>query len=90
MNFTEPNIFGFLWFSKGRWFVQRSQTVHVWSGLGQCSSLFGQSIVEVLIFTQFLSEVSRTVRRKGPNGPHTSDFFQKVLLSRIIYAIPDN
>jgi hypothetical protein len=35
--------------------------------------------------------VSRTVRGKGPDGPRTSDFFQKkLLMSEIIYGIPDS
>jgi hypothetical protein len=34
--------------------------------------------------------VSRTVRRKGPDGPRLVCFFKKFLLSRIIYDIPDS
>jgi hypothetical protein len=34
--------------------------------------------------------VSRTVHRKGPDGPHTSEFSKKLLLSEIIYGIPYN
>jgi hypothetical protein len=34
--------------------------------------------------------VSRTVRRKGPDGPRLVCFPKKLLLSEIIYGIPDN
>jgi hypothetical protein len=34
--------------------------------------------------------VSRTVRRKGPDGPHLACFFKKLLLSGINYGIPDS
>jgi hypothetical protein len=34
--------------------------------------------------------VSRTVHWKGPNGPRTGEFSKKLLLSRIIYGIPDS
>jgi hypothetical protein len=34
--------------------------------------------------------VSRTVRRKGPDGPHLVYFSKKLLLSEIIYGIPDS
>jgi hypothetical protein len=35
--------------------------------------------------------VSRTVRRKGPDSPRLVCFFsKKLLLSGIIYGIPDN
>jgi hypothetical protein len=34
--------------------------------------------------------VSRTVRRKGPDGPHIGVFLKKLLLSGIIYGIPDS
>jgi hypothetical protein len=34
--------------------------------------------------------VSRTVRRKGPDGPHLGDFPKKLLLSGIIYGSPDS
>jgi hypothetical protein len=34
--------------------------------------------------------VSRTVHRKGPDGPHTGEFQKKLLLSGIIYDIPDS
>jgi hypothetical protein len=34
--------------------------------------------------------VSRTVRRKGPDGQRTSDFSKKTLLSGITYVIPDS
>jgi hypothetical protein len=34
--------------------------------------------------------VSRTVRRKGPDGPHFVCFSKKLLLSGIIYSIPDS
>jgi hypothetical protein len=34
--------------------------------------------------------VSRTVRWKDPNGPCTDEFSKKLLLSRIIYGIPDS
>jgi hypothetical protein len=34
--------------------------------------------------------VSRTVCRKGPNGPCTSELSKKLLLSGIIYGILDN
>jgi hypothetical protein len=34
--------------------------------------------------------VSRTVRRKGPDGPRIGVFSKKLLLSRIIYGIPDS
>jgi hypothetical protein len=34
--------------------------------------------------------VSRTVRRKGPDGPRLVVFFKKLLLSGIIYGIPDS
>jgi hypothetical protein len=33
--------------------------------------------------------VSRTVRRKGPDGPRIVRFSKKLLLSEIIYGIPD-
>jgi hypothetical protein len=34
--------------------------------------------------------VSRMVRRKGPDGPRFGVFPKKLLLSRIIYGIPDS
>jgi hypothetical protein len=34
--------------------------------------------------------VSRTVRRKGPDGPRLVYFSKKLLLSGIIYGILDN
>jgi hypothetical protein len=34
--------------------------------------------------------VSRTVRCKGPDGPRLVYFSKKLLLSGIIYGIPDN
>jgi hypothetical protein len=34
--------------------------------------------------------VPRTVRRKGPDGPHLDVFSKKLHLSRIIYGIPDS
>jgi hypothetical protein len=34
--------------------------------------------------------VSRTVRRKGPDGLHLVCFSKKLLLYGIIYGIPDN
>jgi hypothetical protein len=34
--------------------------------------------------------VSRTVCQKGLNGPCTGEFSKKLLLSRIIYGIPDS
>jgi hypothetical protein len=34
--------------------------------------------------------VSQMVHRKGPGGPCTGEFFKKVLLSGIIYGIPDS
>jgi hypothetical protein len=34
--------------------------------------------------------VSRTVRRKGLDGPHTGEFSKKLLLSGTIYGIPDS
>jgi hypothetical protein len=34
--------------------------------------------------------VSRTVRRRGLDGPRTGEFLKKLLLSRIIYGIPDS
>jgi hypothetical protein len=34
--------------------------------------------------------VSRTVRRKGPDGPCIGEFSKKLLLSGIIYGIPDS
>jgi hypothetical protein len=34
--------------------------------------------------------LSRTVRRKGTDGPRIGEFFKKLLLSGIIYDIPDN
>jgi hypothetical protein len=32
----------------------------------------------------------RTVRRKGPDGPRLACFSKKLLLSGIIYGIPDS
>jgi hypothetical protein len=34
--------------------------------------------------------VSRTVRRKGPDGPRIDVFSKKLLLCRIIYGIPNS
>jgi hypothetical protein len=34
--------------------------------------------------------VSRTVRRKGPDDPCTGEISKKLLLSEIIYGIPDS
>ena len=34
--------------------------------------------------------MSRTVRWKGPDGPHIGEFSKKLLLSRIIYVILDS
>jgi hypothetical protein len=34
--------------------------------------------------------VSRTVRRKGPDGPRLVCFSKKLLLSRILYGIPES
>jgi hypothetical protein len=34
--------------------------------------------------------VSRTVRRKGPDGPRLGVFPKKLLLSGIIYGIPNS
>jgi hypothetical protein len=34
--------------------------------------------------------VLRTVCRKGPDGPHLVCFSKKLILSRIIYGIPDS
>jgi hypothetical protein len=34
--------------------------------------------------------VSRTVRRRGPDGPRIVCFSKKLLLSGIIYGIPDS
>jgi hypothetical protein len=31
--------------------------------------------------------VSQTVRRKGPNGPHTGEFSKNLLMFGIIYGI---
>jgi hypothetical protein len=33
--------------------------------------------------------VSRTVRRKGLDGPHIGEFPKKLILSGIIFDIPD-
>jgi hypothetical protein len=34
--------------------------------------------------------MSWTVHRKGPDGPHTTEFSKKLLLTGIIYGIPDS
>jgi hypothetical protein len=34
--------------------------------------------------------VSRTVRCKGPDGPHIGEFSKKLLISGIIYGISDS
>jgi hypothetical protein len=34
--------------------------------------------------------MSRTVRRRAPDGPHTGEFSKNLLLSEIIYGIPDS
>jgi hypothetical protein len=59
---------------------------------GACFSI-GRSVVLTCVYAVFLSEatwVSRTVRRKGPDGPCLGCFSKKFLLSGIIYGIPDS
>jgi hypothetical protein len=34
--------------------------------------------------------VSRAVHRNGPDGPRIGVFFKNLLMSEIIYSIPDN
>jgi hypothetical protein len=34
--------------------------------------------------------VSRTIHRKGPDCPRTGEFSKKLLVSGIIYGIPDS
>jgi hypothetical protein len=41
-------------------------------------------------FCPKLTLVLRTVRRKGPDSLHIGVFPKKLLLSRIIYGIPDS
>jgi hypothetical protein len=71
VNFTEPGTSGF--------FVFKGRMVRTIGSDGPSLVLdgallsFGQYVVEVLRFTQFMSEVSWTVRRKGPDYPHIGD-----------------
>jgi hypothetical protein len=54
---------------------------------------FGQSVVEMWVLHSFCPrriEVLLMVRQKGPDGPRTGEFSIKLLLSRIIYGIPDS
>jgi hypothetical protein len=50
----------------------------------------GQSVVLTCVYAVSLFEVSRTVRRKGPDGPRLGVFPKKLLLSGIIYGILDS
>jgi hypothetical protein len=91
MNFTEPVTFGFLVLQRPNGPRQRPD------GLRLVSDGAGFSIGRSEVLTYVLQSsclrftlVSRTVRRKGSDGPRIGVFAKKLLLSGIIYGIPDN
>jgi hypothetical protein len=54
---------------------------------------FGRSIVLTYVFVEFLSQAHTSVADGSPQGPRRSAhmcFSKKLLLSRIIYGIPDS
>jgi hypothetical protein len=84
IHFTEPVTFGV--------FGCADRTVRAWS---RTVLAFPSDDPQCLtsVYAVFLSEatwVSRTVHRKGPDSPRLGDFPKKLLLSEIIYGIPDS
>jgi hypothetical protein len=91
IHFTEPVTFGFLVLCRPDGPRLRPDDPRLVSN-GACFSI-GRSVVLTCVYAVFLSEatwVSRTVRRKGPDGPCLGCFSKKFLLSGIIYGIPDS
>jgi hypothetical protein len=91
-HFTEPVTFGFFGSSHTRWSAPKLGRSA--RGLGRCLlSLRTVRSVDLGFLHWFcptITLVSRTVRRKGPNGPRLVCFSKKLLLSGIIYGIPDS
>jgi hypothetical protein len=90
IQFIEPVTFGFFGSSP----TERSapEARRSVRGLGRCL-LFLRTVRSVdLDFLHWLCPrhtlVSRTIRRKGPDGPRLVCFSKKLLLSGIIYGIP--
>jgi hypothetical protein len=91
IHFTEPFTSGFSVFST----TERStpEAGRSEPGPGRCLLLLRIVRSVNLCFCIVPAQgplVSRTVRRKGPNGSCTREFSKKLLLSGIIYDILDN
>jgi hypothetical protein len=91
IHFTEPITFGFFGSAPtGRSAPEAGRSA---LGLGRCL-LFHRTVRSVDLclhwFCPRLTLVSRTVHRKGPDGPRLVCFSKKLLLSGIIYGIRDN
>jgi hypothetical protein len=99
IHFTEPVTFGFFWFSPtGRSAPEVGRSA---LGLGRCSLLHRtvRSVDSRLCSVPVRGSPwccgrsaarARTVRRKGSDGPRFWCFSKKLLLSGIIYGIPDS
>jgi hypothetical protein len=99
IHFTEPVTFGFFGSAPTGRSVPEAERSAL--GLGRCL-LFHRTVCSV---DSCLCSVpvrgspwsrgrsaarAQTVRRKGPDGPRLVCFSKKLLLSRIIYGIPDS
>jgi hypothetical protein len=91
IHFTEPVTFGFFGSAPTGWSAPEAGRSTL--GLRRCL-LFHRMVRSVDLFLHWfysrLTLVSRTVHRKGPDGPRLVYFSKKLLLSRIIYGIPDS
>jgi hypothetical protein len=85
MHFTEPDTFGFFWFFNDRMVSAWGRTVRAWSSDGARFSI-RRFVVLTCVFAVFLSEAHPGVA----DGPRIGVFSKKLLLSRIIYDIPDS
>jgi hypothetical protein len=92
IHFSEPVTFGFFGFSPtGRSAPEAGRSAQ---GLRR-SALFLRTVHSADLdflhwFCPSVILVSRTVRRKGPDGPRLACFSKKLLVSGIIYGIPDS
>jgi hypothetical protein len=81
IHFSEPVTFGFFGSSPtGRSAPEAGRSLLFLRTVRSVSLLFLRKVILVL----------RTVRRKGPDGPRLACFSKKLLLSGIIYGIPDS
>jgi hypothetical protein len=92
IHFTEPVTFEFSGSSPTRRSAPEAGRSTL--GLRRCSLLHRTVRSVDLCFLQCscprVTLVPRTVRCKGPDGPRVGVFPKKLLLSRIIYGIPDS